>query len=140
MNVKMPKPKTITTPLTNIEIDYATRWQNRTFFAEYQRLRRRKKGLKQRIRKCDDGTLLRDRHPELCVRESKYVYSKPWTCQLCNVTMLDGYRERHLNGKLHERMVEQTDYIQKHEPEENHISFFSYASCYNDIIEQMKSR
>lgn len=133
------KPKTIKTPLTNIEIDYATRWQDKNFFAEYQRIRRRKKGLKQRPRKCDDGTLFKDRHPELCVREPTYVYSQPWTCQVCNMTMLEGYKERHLNGKLHKQTVEHNDFVEQHPVEEKYFECAPYASCFQDIVSHLTS-
>lgn len=94
--------ETVYTKITNTAIPAKDRWTNELYKREYLRWwRHNVKGLKRRPTKNDDGTMYKDTHPEC-----KYMdYHKPtaiWKCEVCETSMTEGMKKRHLVSKRHE--------------------------------------
>ena len=95
-------PRMVYSHLTQTPVEYKGRWANTLYKNEYTRWYRQTKiGLKRRPTKNPDGTLWRDTHPECQLPYTYYKNSPVWTCELCNVEMCDGYKNRHLKSKIH---------------------------------------
>jgi len=102
----IPGGGTIETPLSKIVIPFNGRWKNTIFKREHQRIRRRERGLKQRIRVLDDGTKFVDVFPP----PTKYEKRPKMVCPICNTEIYTGRWKGHLQSTKHR---ENTDLISR---------------------------
>lgn len=91
--------------ITNTPVSYKNRWNDATYKKEYLRWWRHEvKGLKRRPTKNVDGTLYKDTHPE-CQNMDYYKNAEIWTCEVCEVSMTEGMKRRHLTSKRHSNNI-----------------------------------
>ena len=89
------------TKITNTAVPARSRWTNELYKKEYLRWwRHNVRGLKRRPTKNDDGTMYKDTHPE-CRYMDYYKQAKIWKCEVCEVEMTEGMKNRHLKSKRH---------------------------------------
>lgn len=92
--------------ITNTAVPYKDRWNDALYKKEYVRWWRHEvKGLKRRPTRNLDGSLYKDTHPEYQFTDY-YKHAEMWKCDVCEVSMTEGMKKRHLNSKRHSNNIQ----------------------------------
>lgn len=102
--------------ITNTPVPYKDRWTDSLYKKEYLRWwRHTVKGLKRRPTRNLDGTLYKDTHPE-CQFVDYYKNAGIWKCPVCEISMTDGMKQRHLNSKRHSNNIAKKQFLEQQQP------------------------
>ena len=97
--------------ITGTRVPYKGRWNNALYKKEYVRWWRHEvRGLKRRPTKNVDGTLYKDTHPE-CQFTDYYKHAENWRCEVCDVSMTEGMKTRHLKSKRHFNNIQRKELL-----------------------------